>query len=130
MPLTTNERFLYKSVPEGASALLVAGTLTDKLGIPIPGETTQIDISTTIDLENVPLAGGFLRELVAFGLEAHIRLRMQPPGSAASKDATVSGDHSHSFSSLLRRISLYGSNPYNRASRECSGQHLRMWSCG
>ncbi|EJD41682.1 NAD(P)-binding protein [Auricularia subglabra TFB-10046 SS5] len=74
MSNAVNERFLYQAVPNG---------------IPVPGVTTRVDTSTTIDLANVPLHGGFLRELVAFGIEAHIRLRMQSAKTAISGVSTV-----------------------------------------
>ncbi|EJD41684.1 NAD(P)-binding protein [Auricularia subglabra TFB-10046 SS5] len=70
MVLSTNERFIFQAAPNG---------------IPIPGETTRIDRSSSVDLATVPLRGGFLRELVAFGLEAHMRLMMQPNQDSGMK---------------------------------------------
>ncbi|KAH7102205.1 NAD(P)-binding protein [Auriculariales sp. MPI-PUGE-AT-0066] len=51
---------------------------TSPQGVPVPGQTTKVETTETIDLEQVPLNGGFLREIVCFGIETHMAMQMKP----------------------------------------------------
>lgn len=42
----------------------------------VPGETTVYDTSRTIDLDNVPLHGGYLTKTLVISLEPYMRERM------------------------------------------------------
>ncbi|KAG6810945.1 hypothetical protein H0H92_009686 [Tricholoma furcatifolium] len=59
-----NARTIFNSVP------------TD---FPIPGETTLYDDSKTIDVENVPLNGGFLLKTLVLSIDPYMRGRMRSP---------------------------------------------------
>ncbi|KAJ7692566.1 hypothetical protein B0H17DRAFT_982095 [Mycena rosella] len=59
-----NARVLFNSVP------------TD---YPVPGETTVYDTTQTIDLETVPLNGGFLLKLLVLSIDPYFRGRMRAP---------------------------------------------------
>ncbi|KAJ7046161.1 hypothetical protein C8F04DRAFT_1063508 [Mycena alexandri] len=59
-----NARVLFNSVPEN---------------YPIPGETTVYDTTQTIDLEAVPLNGGFLIKTLVLSVDPYFRGRMRKP---------------------------------------------------
>ncbi|KAJ7169192.1 hypothetical protein C8R43DRAFT_1155645 [Mycena crocata] len=59
-----NGRVLFNSVPES---------------YPIPGETTVYDTSKTIDLETVPLNGGFLVKTLILSVDPYFRGQMRAP---------------------------------------------------
>ncbi|KAJ7119361.1 hypothetical protein C8R43DRAFT_1035354 [Mycena crocata] len=59
-----NGRVIFNSVPES---------------YPIPGETTVYDTSETIDLETVPLNGGFLVKTLVLSVDPYLRGRMRSP---------------------------------------------------
>ncbi|KAF4617604.1 hypothetical protein D9613_006281 [Agrocybe pediades] len=61
MPVV-NGRVLFNSIPEG---------------FPVPGESTVYDASQTIDLENVPLNGGFLIKTLELSIDPYMRSRMR-----------------------------------------------------
>ncbi|KAJ6502805.1 hypothetical protein C8R47DRAFT_1039299 [Mycena vitilis] len=63
-----NARVLFNSVPEG---------------YPIPGETTVYDTSQTLDIENVPLNGGFLIKTLVLSVDPFFRERMRAPDNAS-----------------------------------------------
>ena len=44
----------------------------------MPGQTTTLDASQTIDLDNVPLNGGVLVRALVLSLEPYILARMKP----------------------------------------------------
>ena len=50
----------------------------------MPGETIVYDDSETIDLENVPLNGGFLLKTLELSIDPYMRGRMRAPGSKGS----------------------------------------------
>lgn len=50
------------------------------VGYPVPGETTVHGTSETIDLENVPLNGGYLIKTLELSIDPYLRGRMIPPG--------------------------------------------------
>ncbi|KAJ7482562.1 chaperonin 10-like protein [Mycena latifolia] len=58
-----NARVLFNSVPEN---------------YPVPGETTVFDTKQTIDLETVPLNGGFLVKTLVLSVDPYFRGRMTP----------------------------------------------------
>jgi len=47
------------------------------LGYPEPGKTTVYDDSETIDLEAVPLDGGFLVKVLEISIDPYMRGRMR-----------------------------------------------------
>ncbi|EGO23779.1 hypothetical protein SERLADRAFT_349468 [Serpula lacrymans var. lacrymans S7.9] len=90
-----NGRLLFNEVPQGSS-------------YPVPGKTTVYDDSEKIDLDNVPLNGGFLLKTLVLSIDPYIRGRMRDislfPVShgvgvvVRSEDATVkAGDHIYGF---------------------------------
>ena len=46
---------------------------------PIPGETIVYDASETIDLDNVPLNGGFLVKVLMLSVDPYMRGRLRAP---------------------------------------------------
>ncbi|KAF8157829.1 alcohol dehydrogenase [Crassisporium funariophilum] len=64
MAPVTNGRVIFKSIPEG---------------FPEPGKTTVFDGSQKIDLENVPLNGGFLLKVLELSVDPYMRGRMRDP---------------------------------------------------
>lgn len=48
-------------------------------GLPDPQRSVKYDESETIDLDNVPLNGGFLAQAVAFSIDPYMRSRMREP---------------------------------------------------
>ncbi|KAJ7604463.1 hypothetical protein FB45DRAFT_956754 [Roridomyces roridus] len=63
-----NARVLFSSIPKD---------------YPIPGETTVYDASQTIDIENVPLNGGFLIKTLVLSVDPYMRGRMRAPEVAS-----------------------------------------------
>ncbi|KAJ7615444.1 hypothetical protein FB45DRAFT_935695 [Roridomyces roridus] len=59
-----NARVLFNSHPEG---------------YPVPGETTVYDATPTIDVDNVPLNGGFLVKTLVVSVDPYFRGRMRKP---------------------------------------------------
>ncbi|KAJ7777710.1 alcohol dehydrogenase [Mycena maculata] len=59
-----NARVIFNSVPEG---------------YPVPGETTVYDATQTIDLDAVPLNGGFLLKTLIVSVDPFLRGRMRQP---------------------------------------------------
>lgn len=49
-------------------------------GYPEPGKTTVYDDSQTIDIDNVPLNGGFLLKTLVLSIDPYLRGRMRPTG--------------------------------------------------
>ncbi|KAJ6622524.1 hypothetical protein B0H10DRAFT_2013058 [Mycena sp. CBHHK59/15] len=64
MPSVTNGRVLFNAVPQG---------------YPVPGETTVYDTTATIDLDNIPLNGGFLIKTLVLSVDPYMRGRMRAP---------------------------------------------------
>lgn len=63
MAPVTNGRVLFNSIPEG---------------FPEPGKTVVFDTSETIDLESVPLNGGFLVKTLELSIDPYMRSQMRP----------------------------------------------------
>jgi len=64
MVAVKNAKHLFNEYPEG---------------YPVPGKTTVFDNSETIDVENVPLDGGFLVKTLALSIDPYMRGRMRRP---------------------------------------------------
>ena len=81
MAPVTNGRVLFNSVPTGACSSSDYSVYADILlqGFPEPGKTTVYDTTQTIDLENVPLEGGFLVKTLEISLDPYLRGRMRAP---------------------------------------------------
>ncbi|KAF8558790.1 alcohol dehydrogenase [Imleria badia] len=62
MAPVTNARQIFNEIPTG---------------YPIPGQTTVYDTTQTIDLENVPLNGGFLLKTLVLSIDPYMRGRMR-----------------------------------------------------
>ncbi|KAJ7844828.1 hypothetical protein B0H13DRAFT_1731261 [Mycena leptocephala] len=58
----TNARVLFAAIPKD---------------FPIPGETTVYDVSQKIDLDTVPLNGGFLIRTLVLSIDPYMRGRMR-----------------------------------------------------
>ncbi|KAH9937952.1 hypothetical protein B0H21DRAFT_833396 [Amylocystis lapponica] len=69
MAPVTNGRYLFKEIPQ----------LALPIGFPEPGKTMVYDTSETIDLENVPLDGGFLVKTLVLSIDPYMRGRMREP---------------------------------------------------
>ena len=90
MAPVTNGRYLFNEFPTGMSGYLV---ITGKqiirrnftlLGYPTPGITTIHDTTQTIDLEEVPLNGGFLVKILVLSIDPLLRNRMDAPDPESS----------------------------------------------
>ncbi|KAJ7274864.1 hypothetical protein C8J57DRAFT_1434614 [Mycena rebaudengoi] len=68
MSHTRNARVIFNSIPAG---------------YPVPGETTVYDDTQTIDLETVPLNGGFLVKTLVLSIDPFLRGRMKAPNPKA-----------------------------------------------
>ena len=53
-------------------------------GFPDPEKTVKYDTSNTIDLDNVPLNGGFLIKTLILSMDPYLRGRMREPGPQKS----------------------------------------------
>ena len=78
-----NACVIYNGIPEGKSDMqwhCFCGVTTERhIGLPEPGKTTIYDSSRTIDLENVPLNGGFLVKTLYLSVDPYMRGRMRKP---------------------------------------------------
>ncbi|KAG9220823.1 hypothetical protein CCMSSC00406_0002577 [Pleurotus cornucopiae] len=66
--MTSNPRITLAKLPEGSNGLQ---------GLPMPGEHLILDQTRTIDLDNVPLNGGFLTKTIFLSPEPALRERMR-----------------------------------------------------
>ncbi|KAF9502004.1 NAD(P)-binding protein [Pleurotus eryngii] len=66
--MTSNARITLAKLPEGSNGLQ---------GLPTPGEHLILDQTRTIDLDNVPLNGGFLTKTIFLSPEPALRERMR-----------------------------------------------------
>ncbi|KAJ6521131.1 hypothetical protein B0H19DRAFT_951868 [Mycena capillaripes] len=73
-----NARVLFNSVPET---------------YPVPGETTVYDTKQRIDLERVPLNGGFLIKTLVLSVDPYMRGRMRNPEIASYSVSIPMGSH-------------------------------------
>jgi len=64
MAPVTNGRAIFNSIPDG---------------FPEPGKTVAYDTSQTIDLDNVPLYGGFLVKTLELSIDPYMRSQMRDP---------------------------------------------------
>ncbi|KAL4255917.1 Medium-chain dehydrogenase/reductase [Pleurotus pulmonarius] len=67
---TPNPRVIFAKIPEAAHGLA---------GLPLPGEHLTYDETPVIDLDNVPLNGGFLTKTLVLSPEPALRERMRDP---------------------------------------------------
>ncbi|KAJ6574378.1 alcohol dehydrogenase [Mycena capillaripes] len=72
----TNARVLFGAIPKD---------------FPIPGETTVYDTSQKIDLETVPLSGGFLVKTLVLSIDPYMRGRMRAAEVKSYADAFILG---------------------------------------
>ncbi|KAI0709915.1 NAD(P)-binding protein [Earliella scabrosa] len=72
-----NGRFLFNEVPTG---------------YPVPGKTTIYDESQTIDLDTVPLEGGFLLKVLVLSIDPYLRGRMRSPEKKSYNNPFVIGE--------------------------------------
>lgn len=81
MGLIKNGRVLFNEVPKGSSLRVAPGVCKQRIvvGYPEPGKTTIYDTTQTIDIENVPLDGGFLLKTLELSIDPYMRGRMRHP---------------------------------------------------
>ncbi|KAJ7471669.1 alcohol dehydrogenase [Mycena galericulata] len=72
----TNARVLFAAIPKD---------------FPIPGETTIYDASQKIDLETVPLNGGFLVKTLVLSIDPYMRGRMRAAEEKSYSEAFILG---------------------------------------
>ncbi|KAJ7844817.1 alcohol dehydrogenase [Mycena leptocephala] len=72
----TNARVLFAAIPKD---------------FPIPGETTVYDVSQKIDLDTVPLNGGFLTQTLVLSIDPYMRGRMRAADVKSYSDAFILG---------------------------------------
>ncbi|KAJ7342384.1 alcohol dehydrogenase [Mycena albidolilacea] len=72
----TNARVLFAAIPKD---------------FPIPGETTVYDTSEKIDLETVPLNGGFVVKTLVLSIDPYMRGRMRAAEEKSYADAFILG---------------------------------------
>ena len=74
-----NSRVLFIEAPLGEDDLYehLIKSIETTIGLPAPGKNTIFDESQTIDLETVPLNGGFLIKTLAFGVDPFITMLMR-----------------------------------------------------
>jgi len=66
-------------------------------GFPEPGKTTVYDDSQTIDLENVPLNGGFLVKTLVLSIDPYMRGRMRDPSIKSYAPPFYKGEPLNNF---------------------------------
>ncbi|KXN88464.1 Zinc-type alcohol dehydrogenase-like protein PB24D3.08c [Leucoagaricus sp. SymC.cos] len=71
-------------------------------GYPEPGKTTVYDDSQTIDIDNVPLKGGFILKTLVISIDPYLRGRMRPSGGYAVGFALGKPLHSHGVGVVVR----------------------------
>ncbi|KAG6887241.1 hypothetical protein C0992_013193 [Termitomyces sp. T32_za158] len=69
MAPTRNARMIFNSMP---------------VGYPVPGKTTVYDTAEMIDIEKVPLNGGFVLKTLVLSVDPYLRLRMRGPDAKSS----------------------------------------------
>lgn len=75
MPVITNGRHLFNEVPCLLPFQWIYLLIKSKVpkGYPVPGKATIYDASQTIDLNAVPLNGGFLLKTLALSIDPFMR---------------------------------------------------------
>ncbi|KAH9937950.1 hypothetical protein B0H21DRAFT_825394 [Amylocystis lapponica] len=104
-----NARHLFNQIPDG---------------FPEPGKTTVHDTSETIDLENVPLHGGFLLKTLALSIDPYMRGRMRESHIKSYAEAYLLGQPLKNFgvgvvlrsehSSVKAGDHIYGEFPFQQ----------------
>ncbi|KAJ7249109.1 alcohol dehydrogenase [Mycena haematopus] len=89
MAPVTNARVLFAKVPES---------------FPVPGETTVYDTTQTIDLDSVPLNGGFLVKTLVLSVDPYLRGKMRSPETKSYNVSTLAHNRliSHGVGVVLR----------------------------
>ncbi|KAH9937947.1 hypothetical protein B0H21DRAFT_825392 [Amylocystis lapponica] len=82
MAPVTNGRHLFNEIPKG---------------FPEPGKTTIQDTSETIDLDNVPLNGGFLVKTLVLSIDPYMRGRMREPHIKSYSEPYLLGQPLNNF---------------------------------
>ena len=76
-----NGKLLFNERPESSYPLTwtiqVQMLIQSFIDYPIPGKTTVYDESETIDLDNVPLNGGYLLKVLCVSIDPYMRGRMR-----------------------------------------------------
>jgi hypothetical protein len=104
MPAVTNGRHLFNEVPKG---------------YPVPGKTTVYDATQSIDLETVPLNGGFLLKTLALSIDPFMRGKMRDASIKRYSSAYVLGEPlgNHGIAVVLR----------SENAEISAGDHLYGW---
>ena len=79
-----NGKLLFNERPEGLCAIAFDSLLwlTNRfVDYPIPGKTTVYDESETLDVDNVPLNGGYLLKVLCLSIDPYMRGRMKDSNS-------------------------------------------------
>ncbi|KAG6884093.1 hypothetical protein C0992_007006 [Termitomyces sp. T32_za158] len=89
MAPTRNARMIFNSVPTG---------------YPVPGKTTVYDTTQTIDIENAPLAGGFVLKTLVLSIDPYLRGRMRDPNDKSYAPPFMLGESmaSHGVGVVVR----------------------------
>ncbi|KAF7965960.1 hypothetical protein HWV62_39162 [Athelia sp. TMB] len=87
MAPVTNGRHLFNKVPTG---------------YPVPGETTVWDESQKIDLENVPLNGGFLLKVLVVSIDPYQRGKMRDATIKSYSPPYLIGEPNYGVAVVLR----------------------------
>jgi NADPH-dependent curcumin reductase CurA len=73
-------------------------------GYPEPGKTLVYDDANTIDLETVPLNGGFLLKTLVLSIDPYMRGRMSGSGVAYAVGRLMIDENYHPDPNLLRQV--------------------------
>jgi NADPH-dependent curcumin reductase CurA len=82
MVTVRNAKCIFKEVPKGMLFVDISrdrATQHRMLGFPEPNKHTVTDTSETIDLDNVPLDGGFLVKTLVLSIDPYLRGKMRAP---------------------------------------------------
>jgi len=82
MAPVTNGRVLFNEVPTG---------------FPEPGKTTVYDTTQKLDLESVPLNGGFIIKTLALSIDPYLRGKMRDPSKKSYAPAFTIGEPIDSY---------------------------------
>ncbi|KAF5317692.1 hypothetical protein D9619_012537 [Psilocybe cf. subviscida] len=119
MSPVTNARVLFNSIPDG---------------FPEPGKTTVSDTSEKIDLENVPLYGGYLVKILELSVDPYLRGRMRAPEIESYAPTVLVGKPLDNFgvAVVLRSESSemvqYQVLPANSSVQKLENPHKLPWS--
>ena len=92
MAPVVNARVIFNSIPEGVIILTIplnSSSLAFHAAFPEPGKTTVYDTSEKIDVEKVPLNGGFLIKVLELSIDPYMRNRMREPSTKSYMVSTL-----------------------------------------